>query len=376
MSAPTAVAACPQPDDRLTEALGWKDLLQRLAELCATALGRERALALRLLADPEAVQAELDVVAEARALIDAGEPLPLGGIWDLRQSLRRLEKEGALEGPTLIQVAQTLQAGSRLARFLRERREQAPRLARLGAALSPLDGVSGPILASFDEGGVLGDHASPDLRRLRRTLAEIHERLNRRMRGLMEAPHIARHLQDHFYTQREDRYVLPVRADAGPAVEGIVHGSSSSGATIFIEPQEVVGLNNELKVAEIAVLREESRVLAELSAAVGEEWRAIQENLAVLEALDVINARAQLAIRLDAHLPRLSRDGRLRLQAIRHPLMVLAGSQVVPNDVELGPGQALVISGPNAGGKTVCLKTLGLCALMVRAGMHLPAGSD
>ena len=365
-----------QPSAKLAEALGWNELLAHLSALCHTVRGEERARALPLLVEPDAVQAELDLVAEARALHDRGDPLPFGSIWDLRLPLRRLEKDGTLDGPTLIQMGQTLQAGSRLARFLRDRREPAPGLARLASAISPLDGVSGPILDAFDEGGVLSDRASPDLARLRRALAEMHERLTRRMRGLMDAPEIAKHLQDHFYTQREDRYVLPIRSDAGPAVEGIVHGSSASGATTFIEPQAVVGLNNELKVAEIAVLREEARILGELSATVGEEWQAIGENLAVLERLDVVNARARLAIKLSAQPPRLSDRGHLSLLSIRHPLMVLAGVPVVPNDVELAPGRALVISGPNAGGKTVCLKTLGLCALMTRAGMHLPTGSD
>ncbi len=386
--------------EKMSEALGWGELLERLAELCHTERGQERARTLPLLEGVEAVEAELDLVGEARALHDQGDPPPFGAIWDLRQPLLRLQKEGTLEGPTLIQMAQTLKAGSQLSRFLRDRGEgerpegtrgpgarglipeQGTRgpgaggLARLAAGIAPLDGVSGPILDSFDEGGVLADHASDELGALRRALAELHERLVRRMRGLMEVPQIAKHLQDTFYTQREDRYVLPVRADAGPAVEGIVHGSSASGATIFIEPQEVVGLNNELKVAEIAVAREEARILTELSEMVGEEWEAIEKNLALLERLDVIDARARLATRLEAQRPRISRDGRLRLHGIRHPLMVLAGTRVIPNELELSAARALIISGPNAGGKTVCLKTLGLCALMARAGMHLPAGAD
>jgi DNA mismatch repair protein MutS2 len=363
------------PSPKMAAALGWPELLEKLAALCHTARGQERARSLPLLPTAEAVEEELDLVAEARALHDRGEPLPFGEIWDLRPALRRLEKEGALEGPALLQLAQTLLAGARLGRFLRDRRAAAPRLSALGGRIAALDGVSGPIADSFVEGGTLADHASEELGRLRRKLAELHERLVKRMRGLMEAPHIAKHLQDTFYTQREDRYVLPIRTDAGPALEGIVHGSSNSGATTFIEPREVVGLNNELKVAEIEVLREEARILAELSALVGEQQQAIAANLELLERLDTIDARARLAAALAAHRPRLS-AGRVRLQAMRHPLMVLAGGSVVENNLELGARHALIVTGPNAGGKTVCLKTLGLCALMLRAGMHLPAGPD
>jgi DNA mismatch repair protein MutS2 len=361
---------------KIAEALGWTELLGRLAELCQTVPGQERARALPLLPDEDSVNRELAEVAEARTLHDRGDPPPFGTIFDLRLPLKRLEKEGVLEGPTLCQVAETLRSGARLSRFLRDRGDELPRLGTIAARIAPLDGVSGPILEAFDEGGVLSDHASEELARLRRLLSELHDRLVKRIRGLIEQPQIAKFLQDTFYTQREDRYVLPVRTDAGPAVEGIVHGSSASGATTFVEPKEVVGLNNELKVAEIAVRREEARILAELSALVGEEWQTIESNLEQLERLDLIDARARLAGKLSAHQPRISSSGKIQLHAMRHPLMVLAGSTVVPNDVELEAGRALIVSGPNAGGKTVCLKSIGLCALMLRAGMHLPAGPD
>lgn len=360
---------------RTATALAWPDLLARLAELCHTDRGREAALALPLLDSRADVEHELQLVSEARALHDRGDPMPFGSVFDLRIALRRLEKEGVLEGPTLVQVAETLRGGARLRRFLLGRTDSSPGLSVIGARLAALDDVSGPIVDSFDEHGVLADHASPDLGRLRRQRLDLHERLSRRMRNLMDKPSISKFLQDRFYTQREDRFVLPIRSDAGPAVEGIVHGSSASGATMFVEPREVVGLNNELKVAEMAVAREEARILADLSALVGEEWEAIWSNLGLLERLDVIDARARLAIKLEAHPARVT-EGRLELHGIRHPLMVIAGMRVVPNDLALEPGQTLIISGPNAGGKTVSLKTLGLCALMQRAGMHLPASAD
>jgi len=360
---------------RTSTALAWSDLLARLAELCHTDRGREAAGHLPLLDSRADVEHELELVSEARALHDRGDPMPFGSVFDLRLALRRLEKEGVLEGPTLVQVAETLRGGARLRRFLLGRSDSAPNLSSIAGRLAALDDVSGPIVDSFDEHGVLADHASPDLGRLRRLRLELHERLSRRMRNLMDKPSISKFLQDRFYTQREDRFVLPIRSDAGPAVEGIVHGSSASGATMFVEPREVVGLNNELKVAEMAVAREEARILADLSALVGEEWEAIWSNLELLERLDVVDARARLAIKLEAHPARVT-EGRVELIGMRHPLMVIAGMQVVPNDLSLERGQTLIISGPNAGGKTVSLKTLGLCALMQRAGMHLPAAAD
>ena len=358
--------------------LDWAELLELLARRCQTARGQQLARALPFLSHRPAVELELDLVAEARALRDQDEPLRLGSVTDLREPLGRLKKEGALEAEVLLQIAQTLEGGARLRRFLQARLDLAPCLWREAGALAPLDDLSAAIRESFDENGDLSDEASPELGPLRRKARELHARLIRQMRGLMEQPHIAKFLQDTFYTQRQERYVLPVRTDSGSAVKGIVHGSSASGATMFVEPQEVVELNNKLKVIELQVAREELRILLELSAMVGQEAAAIQRNLDVLERLDVVEARAQLAADLDACRPQICDEGQASyLQQMHHPLMTLAGKQqVVRNDLTLTPDQALIITGPNAGGKTVALKTLGTCALMLRAGMHLPAGPD
>ena len=361
---------------KIAAVLGWPELLDHLAGLCHTDRGAALARALPWLTSAEEVQDELTLVSEACALRDLAEPMPFGSVLDLDPALRRLEKEGALDAPNLTEVAQTLESGARLRSFLQARKEQAPGLARLAAKISPLSDISGPIRDAFDENGDLADHASPGLGRLRRKATELHRQLTRRMRALLDDPAITKYLQDRFYTQREDRYVLPVRTDTGSAVEGIVHGSSSSGQTFFVEPQELVGLNNQLKLAEMEVTREEVRIMMELSALVREEMSAINKNLELLERLDVVEARARLAISLDATPPRISTDGKTHLLGMRHPLMVLSNMEVVPNDIELWPDRALIITGPNAGGKTVCLKTVGICALMLRAGMHLPTAPD
>ena len=262
--------------EKMTAALGWPQLLEHLALLCHTDRGQHRARRIPFLEEAEAVERQLDLVSEAKALHDKGEPPPIDNIWDLEPALRRLTKEGALGPETLIQVAQTLSAGARLRRFISQHAELAPALNRVAGSIAPLDDISGPILDSFDEGGELADHASAELGRLRRGAPSSTSSWPSGCGRLMEEPEITGHLQDKFYTQREDRYVFPVRTDAGSAVEGIVHGSSSSGATIFIEPKELVGLNNELKVAEMEVVREEARILMELSELVSMEVAAIQ----------------------------------------------------------------------------------------------------
>ena len=356
--------------------LEWNELLTHLANLCHTSRGKAAAAELPLWDDPARVEQELDLVSEARASHDRGEPLPFGSISDLTAAMARLEKEGALEAEVLLQFAETLEGGARLRRFIQGRLEEYPCLWREARQIAALDDVSSTLRESFDERGELADHASAELGPLRRKARDLHQGLTRRMRTIMEEPHISRHLQDTFYTQREERYVLPVRTDSGSAVKGIVHGSSSSGATIFVEPQEVVELNNKLKVAEMEVAREEYRILSGLCAMVRDELDAIAANQQVLSGLDLVNARARLSVAMSANRPRLSEGGEVYLQAMHHPLMTLSAKEVVRNDLELRPDTGLIITGPNAGGKTVCLKTLGLCCLMLKAGMHVPAGPD
>ncbi len=369
--------------------LGWQRLLDELARRAQTTRGQALARALPLYDSLDAAHARHDEVSEARALRDVGEPLPLfGPDWGVRnvdEALQRSAKSGALDPQALRDVAQTLVAGARVRRHLVAHR-QAPRLLGRAALISDLDDVSGAILDSFEDGqGTvrLRDRASPALGGLRRNAQRIREELERKLDRLLEATHIAPHLQDRFFTQREERYVVPIRVDARSQVRGIVHGTSQSGQTVFVEPEDLVDLNNRLKLAELEVAEEERRILAELSRLVEEQLPRIHTNLDVLAELDLIDAKARLSIDLRATPPELvplDADGAtLDLRRARHPLMVLAelGKDeprlIVPNDVLIGVGETLVISGPNAGGKTVALKLSGLLVLMARAGMHVPA---
>ncbi|MGN6107800.1 MAG: endonuclease MutS2, partial [Kofleriaceae bacterium] len=183
------------------------------------------------------------------------------------------------------------------------------------------------------------------------------------------------YLQDAYYTQREDRYVLPIRTDGKGFVRGIVHGTSQSGQTLFIEPEEIVELNNRMKLAEADVADEERRILAQFSGWVAEEADGFAQSLIAAEVLDVIAAAALLAEDTVSAEPILDDAPRIALLHARHPLMLLADKRVVANDVTVAAGQTLLLSGPNAGGKTVALKTVGLAALMARSGLHLTAES-
>ena len=208
---------------------------------------------------------------------------------------------------------------------------------------------------------------------MRRALAAITAQLEKRMKELVDDERFAPLLQDSYYTQRDDRYVLPVRHDGKGFIPGIVHGTSGSGQTLFIEPQEIVDLNNRKRLAECDVADEERRIYATFSGWIAEEADAFDAGLAAAEVLDLIAAAARLADDLVAAAPAIDDAPRVALLHARHPLMLLGDRRCVANDVTVAAGTTLLVSGPNAGGKTVALKTAGLAALMTRAGLHLAA---
>ena len=366
--------------DKTRADLGWDQLLGELASRARTRRGAALARALAPFDDKETAQARHDEVTEARALRDSGEALPLDGVRDLDEALPRAEKAGVLEGALLVDVGSTAAAGARVKQHLVQRSRQqsgrAPRLLGRALLIDELEEVSKPIARSFDEGVVdgrvrLADRASPALGSLRRRAHVVREELERKVGSLLDSPHVAEHLQDKFFTQREDRFVIPIRIDARARVRGIVHGTSQSGQTVFVEPEEIVELNNRLKLSELEVAEEERRILAELSALVTEALPRLRANLEILALLDLIDAAARLSSDLRATPPELIDEGALDLRRARHPLMVLGGRPCVPNDILIGWGQTMVVSGPNAGGKTVALKTAGLSTLMALSGLHV-----
>jgi DNA mismatch repair protein MutS2 len=355
--------------------LGWPTLVDHWAKRCATRRGEAVVRAGQLFDAADAARERVAEIVEARDLAARDARLPLGGIADVAGAIDRVRKAAALEAAELVAVATTARSLARLRAHLREHAAVAPRLASRVPAIADLGHVYHPILEAFDADGRLVDHASDALGPLRKTLASIKAELDRRMATMLTDDKFAPYLQDAYYTQREERYVLPVRHDGKGFVRGIVHGTSQSGQTLFIEPEEIVDLNNRAKLAEADIADEERRILIKFSGWVAEEADAFDGALDAAETLDVIAAGAVMADDTVAAAPVIDDAPRIGLLHARHPLMLLAERRCVANDVTVAAGTTLLISGPNAGGKTVALKTVGLAALMVRAGLHVTAES-
>ena len=364
-----------QATPRTLEDLGYADVLRALAQRCRTPMGQERALARPFLDTREAVTEALALVDEARRLGQEQVSLPYGGSVDLRDAVARAQKGGTLEPRELIQAAQLLLAMSRTRDVLEEREELGPRLAAIARRMPELERLALRIDKCFTPDGELADDASPELREARDRTRGLHRSIRARLDTLLHDEGFIPNLRENYYSVRNGRYVVPVVSNFRQQVPGIVHNASQTGQTLFVEPEAMVGMGNDLAIAQSVVAEEERRVLAELSGLLGREADRVLEGVRALAELDEAEAAAILSADLRAWAPELTDGGGFELVRLRHPRLALQGGDVVPNDVSLsGEARALVISGPNAGGKTVTLTAVGLCALMVRAGLPIPAG--
>jgi DNA mismatch repair protein MutS2 len=364
-----------QVSRRTLETLEWPLVVERLRAHARTPGGRRRCepgAAHALFApDAESARALLAETGEARALLERAAP-PFGGLADVATALARAERGGAISAGELLDVAAAIEAIEATERFLARAVELAPRLAARGAALGRHADLGHAIASALDADGQVRDSVSPLLAEARAESRRLAGELQRRLDAALHDPEIAPHLSDSFVTVRNDRFVLPVRADARGRVRGIVHDASASGTTLFVEPQAVVDANNRLKEAELRAAHEVARVLRELSAEVGREAPGLRASVAAIEELDLAFARGALARELEAVEPEMREAGVYRLPQLRHPL--LPRERCVPNDLRLGESyDVLVLSGPNAGGKTVAMKSLALAVLSARAGLHVAA---
>ena len=361
-------------EDQSLHALDWAYIHDSLKERVGSAPARERLDALTFSTDRGEIQHRLDETSEFRKLLDAEENIPIGGIRDLRPLLEAAGKGDILVGRELLDIGNTLEAAHTLKRYVLARSETCPRTSAVAGRIPDLQELARMLLQSFDGDGELSMSAWPALAGLRRRIHQLHNRIRDKLTHLLGGDALGALAQDQFVTMRNDRYVVPLKAQAKGLDVGIVHDASGSGQTVFVEPNQVIPMNNELKMAEAEYRREERRILTELTSRVSAVRGPILHSLETVVGLEIIHARAELSRAMQAHPPVLAETGRIALKQARHPVLVLRGKHVVPNDLEIGGRfQALILSGPNTGGKTVALKTLGLCALMTRAGLHIPA---
>lgn len=341
-----------------------------LASRCGTPYARETAMAMVPSGSAQEVAGEQELTAEAKRLLEAGVGFEFSQLEDLGSALDALSEGGAILEPAELQ---NLGRHLRLARLLRTglelRRDDYPLLWDTAQGLAQDRRLEDDIERSFEPDGTVSDRASPELHRIRREREAARERVHRKLEEIMAAS--GQSLQEPLVTMREGRYVLPVRAEARTRFKGIVHDTSASGATAFMEPLATVELNNHLRQLAIDEQREVERILRAFSARVLESIDPFRQNLATISRLDLLLARGRLALDWRCVRPLISEGGYLKLEKARHPAI----GDPVPLDLELGDGRtAMVITGPNTGGKTVVLKTVGLLALMHQSGLFVPAG--
>jgi DNA mismatch repair protein MutS2 len=362
-----------------TEVLEFDGVRALVAGRTRTPMGRSRALELSPSGNPEEVARSQRLLGESMELADEGALLALPDLEEVTDELTRLEMDGAvLDVEGLRNLANLALAVRGLQGSLKPYRAQAPGLLAMVEGVPDLTPFRQATVGVFAADGGLEDSASPGLAAARRRLSIAADRLRRKMASYLSAPDAERYLRDEYVTQRGGRFVIPVRVDHRDAVKGIVHGSSTSGATLFVEPLETVEMNNDLVRLQEKETAEVASVLAALSGEARRARGALRQAAGVVAALDVVTAATRLGLDFEARPARLEEGARVLLVGIRHILLEAhlrsSGGCSVPITVRMEePDRVLVISGPNTGGKTVALKTLGLAALMNQAGLPVPA---
>lgn len=356
-----------------TEAvLDFMHIKRELQEYTVTPMGNALAEQLQPVTDAAVLDSQLQETSQMVICLAAGEAPPLTSIVNLRPHLSATQIEGLyLEGWQLLEVADGLDVIQRLRRYAHGLTLPVPLLRRRITRLADFNILLQQIRHAIDDKGYVRDHASPTLQRIRQRLKRLRERVHTKLRELMTTHRSV--VQDALITIRNNRFVVPLKTDFHQALRGIVHGESASGATVYVEPDSVVELNNQLQHVQAEEERAVRQVLQELTKRFAMQRVMFEQALQILGEIDLIRAKGQLSLRMQGIAPRFATQSRLELLAARHPLL----SEPVPVDIHLGPeSRTLVITGPNTGGKTAALKTVGLLVLMAQSGLHIPANAD
>ncbi|WP_347490790.1 endonuclease MutS2 [Desulfoscipio sp. XC116] len=358
-------------DERNLKRLEFNKVKEKLALFAASEPGRELIYNLIPYGHRDEIVTALEEVTEGRELLRLDPTARLDGWNDVRQQARRSERGALLDPQELWHVLQTLMACRHIKSFFSERQDRYVRLNEIAQGLGNFKEPEKRIASAIAPGGEVLDRASERLFNIRRRLTAGQQRIKDRLNEIIRSTSYQKYLQDPIVTMREGRYVVPVKQEYRSQLPGIVHDQSASGATLFIEPMPVVEANNEVRALMAEEKQEIVRILTELSAAVGGQAQELLYALENLGRLDFIMAKARYSDSLDAWAPRIVPGAKLDIRQGRHPLLPV---KAVPISIQLGEAfDMLVITGPNTGGKTVSLKTVGLLVLMAHAGLHVPA---
>jgi len=371
-------------DEKTLNMLEFPKVLERLASFAAFSASVELCHKLRPVGNIDETRVRLKRTSEARRLLSINADVSVGGTTDIRSMVDLAARDGVLAPADLLAVKTTLEVGRDLGRIFEKSKTQYPELASIAVAFPPPPGIIEAISHCISEHGDVLDSASQKLAVIRQEMRVVHERLTSKLEHIINDPKSAGILQESIITQRNGRYVIPLRSDFKGRIRSIVHDQSASGATLFVEPLAVVELNNEWQEQLLAERDEERRILHELSSQIGAHRNELYAMLKALAEFDLVLACAKYADEIKAVEPVLvpfckpnpehHPGSTIRLLQARHPL--LDPVQAVPIDVEMGHDIfSIVLTGPNTGGKTVSLKTVGLLVLMAQSGMHIPAQS-
>jgi DNA mismatch repair protein MutS2 len=363
--------------DHALRKLEFDKVRQRVLRYAGSDPGRESLRTMTVMISPREIREELARVTETKRLLEQEEPLPLDGIHAIAEALSKTGVEGMVLLPReLLHVSLTMKAARLTRSFVSRRKDGFPLLWQIAEPLSADKVLEFNIDHAVDESGVVRPDASRELLAIRRSIADRYEDLRRRLAGILRNVAELGFSQDDIITTREGRMVIPVKSEHKNRVPGFIHSASASGATVFIEPTETLELNNDIRSLQFQEQREIERILKALTLQVGERREALAADLEILAVLDALQAKAKYSIEILGVEPELLAGGPLTLTGARHPLLLLTHGydRTVPLDLEVGgESSTLLISGPNAGGKSVAMKCVGLLVAMAQSGLHIPA---
>ena len=355
--------------------LGFYQVQNMLVRLAPSRMSKEIARRLKPVCEAEEVARSLNDTEEAYRCLQSEASVPMGGIVDIRPALEKAWRDVTLEGQDCIDIWNNVRRYGDIRQYFMDKGEDYPQLAEKAEGIGDFSLISYKMAGVFDQNHQIRDNASPELMRLRNRIVELERQTKRYVTGVLQNKEYQKYFQDALVTVRNNRYVVPIKQEYRHAFPGIVHDTSASGSTLYIEPLAIVNANNDLQAARIGETKEIERIFRRLTALVSGQYDDLMDSTKCVAALEFAFAKAQLAQQMKACRPSVSQKGIVRLVQARHPL--IDAKAVVPNTIILGGEyRILLITGSNTGGKTVSMKTLGLLVLMHQAGLFIPVGED